>query len=140
MDVAVDSLSVLIIDENPDILAFFARLLNANNMRALLARNADDAVGIAERDYVDIDLILTNVLAAPDPAAENGHGSDPVDRVRRIRPHVHALYMSAWVDSEVIRIELLEGGRHSMARNADDRNLVETIRSAASRPRVRTAG
>jgi CheY-like chemotaxis protein len=136
MNTAVDSFSVLIIDENPDVLAFFARLLEANNIRALLAQNADDAVAIAQRSYVPIDLILANAFLRPDAGAGNGHGPDPVDRVRRIRPDVHALYMSAWVDAEVIRIELLEGGE----RKADDGSLIDTIRRVASRPRARTAG
>jgi CheY-like chemotaxis protein len=137
---AADSLSVLVIDESPDVLMFFARLLDANGIRALAARNAAEAISIAERSYIPIDLILANVLVPPDPALpERGNGSDLVDRLRRLRPHVHELYMSAWVDSGVIRIELLERGLHHMSRTPDDRGLVDALRDTAAGRRVRTA-
>ena len=139
MSAAADPVSVLVIDESPDILAFFARLLDANNIRALLARGAEEAIGIAEREYVPVDLILTNVLLSDSTGLENGHATDLVNRLRRLRPHAHALYMFARVDSGVIRFELLERRLTHMARKADVRNLIDTIRDAASRPRVRTA-
>lgn len=139
MSAPAESPSVLVIEENPDILTFFARLLEANQMRALLARSAGDAVEIAERDYVPIDLILTNVLLSDSAGRENGHGSDLVDRLRRLRPHVHTLYMSACVDSGVIRVELLEHGLNHASRKVGSTGLVDAIRNAASRPRVRTA-
>ena len=66
--------SVLVIDEQPAILAFFARILTAGGMRALLARNSGEAIGIAERGYVPIDLVLSNVLLRDD-------ASPPVGRV-----------------------------------------------------------
>lgn len=139
------SLSVLVIDQDPDVLAFFARFLDANGMRALLARNAAEAFEIAERRYVPIDLVIANVLLSPNPAApEHGAAPDSVDRLRRLRPHLHALYMSASIDCGVIRIELLEGGLHHMARTPDDISFLDTIRRAAegrplSKPRYRAA-
>lgn len=139
------SLSVLVIDEDPDVLAFFARLLDANGMRALLARNAAEALGVAARGYVTIDLVIANVLLSPDSAApEHADAPDLVDRLRHVRPHLHALYMSAGLDSGVIRIELLERGLHHMARTPDDSSFINTIRSAAegrplSKPITRAA-
>jgi CheY-like chemotaxis protein len=140
MNGETDSLSVLVIDENPDVLTFFARLLDVNCIRALVARNAAEAIGIAERSYVPIDLILANVLLPPDPALpDRGDGPDLVDRIRLLRPHVPARYMSASVDSGVIRIELLERGLQHMSRTPDDPGLVDAIRNAAAGRRVRTA-
>src|SRR5580698_483772 len=48
------SLSVLVINEDAEILSFFARILDGNGIRALLARDAGEAVGIAKRGYVPI--------------------------------------------------------------------------------------
>lgn len=141
-----DSLSVLVIDESPEVLSFFQRFLDTNRIRALLARNAAEALAIAERRYLGIDLVLANVLLSPDPAApQQGNAPDLVERLRRLRPRVHALYMSAWLDSGVIRIELLERGLHHMARTPDDASLIDTIRRAAEgrplrKPRHHTAG
>lgn len=143
MDAAADSLSILVIDENPDVLTFFARLLEANNIRALLARGADEAVSIAEREYIPIDLVLVNVLHQHDSRGSgngNGGGTDVLDHLRHLRGHLRVLYMSAWVDSDVIRVELLERGLSYMTRKSGDESLVNAIRNAAVRPRARTAG
>lgn len=138
-----DSLSVLIVDEEPEILAFFARILDTNGIRALLARSSGEAIGIARRGYVPIDLVLPNVMLQPDPELPDlTSASDLVDHLRQLRPRLRALYMSALVDSEVIRIELMDHGLHHMSKNADHRGLIDAIRGAAgqSAPLVRHAG
>jgi DNA-binding NtrC family response regulator len=135
------SLSVLVIDEEAEILSFFARILDSNRIRALLARNASEAIGIAKRGYVPIDLVLTDVLLKPDPAAPDlGTGPELVDRLRQLRPELRALYMSTCIDSEVIRIELVDRGFHTMSKSSDDRGLIESIRTAAAKPLVHMAG
>jgi two-component system cell cycle sensor histidine kinase/response regulator CckA len=115
-------LSVLVINEDAEILSFFARILDSNGIRALLARNAGEAVGIAKRGYVPIDLVLTDVAQRPDAAG----------RLRQLRPEVRVLYMSAYIDSDVIRIELMDRGFHTASKNSDDRGLIESIRAAAT--------
>jgi CheY-like chemotaxis protein len=135
------SLSVLVIDEDADILSFFARILHSNGIRALVARNAGEAIGIAKRGYVPIDLVLTDVALKPDAAAPDlDSGAELVDRLRELRPEVRALYMSAYVDSGVIRIELVDRGFYTLSKNADDRGLIESIRNEVARPLVQTAG
>ncbi len=120
----------------------FAKLLDSYGIRALLARNAHEAEGIAKRGYVPIDLVLTNVLLKPDATAPDSgsSGLELVDRLRQLRPDIRALYMSACVDSEVIRIELVDRGVHALSKNSDDRGLIESIRAAAAKPLVHTAG
>jgi two-component system, cell cycle sensor histidine kinase and response regulator CckA len=125
-----DFLSVLVINETAEILSFFARMLDGNGIRALLARNADEAVGIAKRGYVPIDLVLTDVAVGPDDA----------DRLRQLRPEVRVLYMSAYLDSGVIRIELMDRGFHTTSKVSDHGGLIESIRAAAARPLVHMAG
>jgi DNA-binding NtrC family response regulator len=140
MSVNRDSLSVLVVDEDPDILSFFARLLNANHIRALLARNAVEAIGIANRGYVPIDVVVTDVALRPEtsgPEVTGGH--DLVDRIRELRPDSRALFMSARLDGGVIRIELMDGGVETNSKNPDEQGLVNSIRRAAARPMVRGA-
>jgi CheY-like chemotaxis protein len=124
------SLSVLVINEDAEILAFFARILDSNGIRALLARDAGEAIGIAKRGYVPIDLVLTDFALNP----------DAVGGLRLLRPEVRALYMSAFLDSGVIRIELVDRGFHTTSRNSDHGGLIESIRIAAAAPRTRTSG
>jgi CheY-like chemotaxis protein len=135
------SLSVLVIDDDAQILSFFARILHSNGIRALLARNAGEAIGIAKRGYVPIDLVLTDVVLKTESAASDvDSGPELVDRIRHLRPEVRALYMSAYVDSEVIRIELVDRGFHTTSKSADDGGLIGSIWSAAARPMVQMAG
>ena len=141
MAVRVDSLSVLVVDEEPEVLSFFAKILDANGMRALLARNATEAIGIARRGYVPIDLVLTDIalkteVAKPDLTS----GQEMVDRLRRLRPEIRALYMSAHLDAEIIRIELMERGFQTTSKSSDDTGLIESIQGAAAAPMVRRMG
>jgi DNA-binding NtrC family response regulator len=141
MAVFADTLSVLVVDEDPEILSFFARVLDINGMRALLARNQDEAIGIAKRSYVPIDLVLTDVSIKPD-AETSDLSSGPllVERLRELRPEVRALYMSAHLDAEVIRIELMDRGFETTSNSSDTQGLLESIRSAAAAPLVRRVG
>jgi DNA-binding NtrC family response regulator len=134
-----DSLSVLVVDEATEILLFFSRLLDANGMRALLARDAEEAISIAKLDYVPIDLVMTDVFLKP-PAAAPGPGGEPdlVTRLRAWRPNVRVLYMSAFVDSEMIRIELQERRFGVTSKTSDDPGLVESIRAAINAPLERS--
>jgi DNA-binding response OmpR family regulator len=124
------SLSVLVINEDAEILSFFARILDGNGIRALLARDAGEAVGIAKRGYVPIDLVLMDAALKP----------DAVDPLRRLRPEVRILYMSAYIDSGVIRIELVGRGFHTASKNSDDAGLIDSIRTAAAGPLTRMTG
>jgi DNA-binding NtrC family response regulator len=137
----VDSLSVMVIDEESAVLSFFASILNANGIRALLARNADEAIGIANRGYVPIDVVLTDILLKPSTGAPGSdRGIELVARLRKLRPEVRVLYMSAHLDSEVIRIELMDGKFAPMGKQSDNQGLIEAIRTAAGAPLVRAAG
>jgi CheY-like chemotaxis protein len=132
----LDALSVLVVDEEPSILTFLASLLEANGMRALLARSAHEAVGIAQRGYVPIDLILSDIVVK-ESVADSGiseiTGAEMLNRLRQIRPDTRALYMSAYVDSGVIRIQLMNRqSGEDIAKS--DHTLIESIRTAASAP------
>ena len=128
-----NSISVLVVDEEPLILISIAKILDANRMRALLARNGSEAVEIAERSYIPIDLILTNagILELHEP--------ELLSRLRHIRPGVRHLCMAACVDCSVVCIQLMSGGPGLEPVICDDA-LVESLRMAASAPLVRHAG
>lgn len=133
-----DFLSVLIVDNTPLILVFLARLLHADNIRALLSRDSLEAVGIAERNYLPIDLVLANIVAPGIDAYQL------VNRLREIRPGLPALYMSATLDREVIWIELMPEGMGSFIPAgpglAETGDLIQSVRSACAQPLRRAAG
>jgi response regulator RpfG family c-di-GMP phosphodiesterase len=126
-------ISVLVVDEEPLILISIAKILDANCMRALLARNGGEAVEIAERSYIPVDLILTSaaVLELREP--------DLLSRLRQIRPGVRHLCMATCIDGSVARIQLMTGGPDVDSAVCDER-FVESIRKAGSAPLVRCAG
>jgi response regulator RpfG family c-di-GMP phosphodiesterase len=131
--IPANPISVLVVDQEPSVLVFMARVLDASGMRALLARNGNEAVEIAERNYIPIDLILTNA------AILKLHEPELLDRLRRIRPGVRDLCMAACVDRGVVRIQFIAGGLGMEPAVCDD-GLIESIRKSASTPLVRRAG
>lgn len=136
------SLSVMIVDEEPDILAFFAKVLDANGIRALLARTSNEAIEIAKRGYVPIDIIVTDVALRPsdDPASDSfASGRDLVATIRQLRPDVRSLFMSAYLDSGVIRIQMIDREFNTTSANPNDAGLIESIRRAATAPLVQHA-
>jgi CheY-like chemotaxis protein len=134
-----DSLSVLVVDEAVEVLSFFSKLLDANGMRALLARNAEEAIRIAKLAYIPIDLVVTDIFLKPDTASpDRAGGPDLVALLREWRPDIRALYMSAFVDSEVIRIELQERRFGVTSKTSDDPGLIESIRAAIAAPPERS--
>jgi len=126
-------LSVLVVDAEPAILIFIARILDSSGMRALLARNGSEAVEIAERHDIPIDLIVANI------AILEQRDTQLLEQLRRIRPGVRDLSMAACVDGGVIRIQMMTGV-HGVDPVVCDGGLVESIRRSASVPRVRRAG
>jgi response regulator RpfG family c-di-GMP phosphodiesterase len=130
---AARPISVLVVDEEPLILVSIAKILDANCMRALLARNGSEAVEIAERSYVPIDLVLANA------AILELHEPELLGRLRRVRPGVRHLRMAACVDGGVVCIQLMFAGSGAESAVCDD-VFVESIRKAASAPLARHAG
>src|SRR3984885_1971600 len=96
--VGSDPLSVLVVDEDASILAFLARLLDANGIRALLAPSAEEALAISQRSYVPINLILTDVTVREtvNDSVSESDGAQLASRLRQIRPDARVLYMSAY--------------------------------------------
>jgi len=97
-----DGPSVLVVDAETPVLALLSSILRNNGFRALLARTPEEALEIASRQYVPIDLVLSNI------AIGDGSGPDLTDKLRAIRPGVRVLYMSACVDSGAIRVQLMQ--------------------------------
>ena len=132
-----EPLSVLVVDEDASILAFLARLLDANGIRALLARSAEEALSIAQRSYIPINLILTDVTVreAVNDSVSESDGAQLVSRVRQIRPEARVLYMSAYTDAGMIRIQLM-----NRQENTTGDNLIAAIRDEAVASMVAHAG
>ena len=128
-----DPLSVLVVDEDSSILAFLARILDANGIRALLARSAEEALSIAQRSYVPINLLLTDVTVreAMNDSVSESDGAQLAFRLRQIRPDARVLYMSAYTDAGIIRVQLMNRKQESQPDGVAGNDLIASIRSEA---------
>jgi DNA-binding response OmpR family regulator len=128
------SKSILLIDEDPEVLAFLTLLLEERGMRVLRARTRAEALDIFNRDYVPVDLVLANMMMSQ----MIGGGFER--EVARVRALVPVLYMTAFVEDGVIRVEAMKHPDLSGHSAADDRGFVEAVMSALGRTRVRVTG
>ncbi len=110
--------SILVVDEDPEVLGFLTMLFEARDIRVLRARSGSEAAQVLSRPYVPVDLIVANIML-PDTG-----------RLAYLRPGVSLLYMSAFIDSGVIRI----------VPTGDDRGLLEAALSSLARPRTLAIG
>jgi DNA-binding response OmpR family regulator len=131
---------VLVVDEEPEILSFFARILDSNGMRALLARTTEQAIGIAKLGYIPIDLVLIDIVLKPYAGEPDLTGMELVDRIRKLRPEIRILFMSANVESAAIRIEFLDRWLRTWSPDSAGGGLIESIRAAAAAPLVHRVG
>jgi DNA-binding response OmpR family regulator len=120
--------SVLVIDEDPEVLAFLTHLFEAQNLRVLRARSPSEALDILSREYVSVDLILANLMIAR------------MDELASARPGVAVLYMTAFVDSGVIRIEAMNRFNATGFSTADERGVLDAVLSAVSNRGARSCG
>jgi DNA-binding NtrC family response regulator len=124
-----NSSAVLIVDEEPEILLLLSEILQKNGFRALLARTASEALDIARRPYLTVDLVLCNTRI------NQTITPDLLTALRDIRPRLRAVWMSAFVDAGIVRISLANTGANGAG--PVDRGLITAIRAAL---RVREAG
>jgi DNA-binding NtrC family response regulator len=125
--------TILIVDDDPAVLVLIQSILMAAEYRALLAVGRADAVRIAQQKHVHIDLVLLDVRV---PGVS---GTELADEILSIRPNIPVLWMSGFVDDEIIRVKLLDeyAGFLSKPFHGDDlllaaRQAIEAARSSAS--------
>ena len=100
MSTHATALNVLVLDHEASVLALVAAVFSGNGIRPLLARDAGEALEIARRPYVPIDLLLLGNQGLEPQAL------DAVTEICRMRPQMHVLGMSARVEDGVIRVSL----------------------------------
>jgi CheY-like chemotaxis protein len=101
---AVPRATILVVDDDPEVLAVAADLLGAAGYIVLSTGDPCEALRIARTRFEPIHLLLTDVLM---PFMS---GSKLADELRSIRPEVKVLFMSGyWESLEDYRIRLAPG-------------------------------
>ena len=114
--------TILVIDDHPSVLIVLKAMLEGSRCNVLLAHDTESALRLAQTNDLAIDLILTDITM-PDSS-----GRDLADRILAVRPGVKVLFMAAFVDSEVVRIKLLERVGGLLPEPFTKGGLVECIR------------
>ena len=122
-------LSVLVVDNDPAVIVFTAILIETAGMRALMARTSGEAVEIAHKTHVPLDVVLAN---------DDLIGEDEKQILDRIRPGVRHLSMASEAADGVIRVQPLIRMSEGQPRLCQ-LGLIESIRQAAT-PLLRTFG
>ena len=88
--------TVLIVEDEQQILRLIARLLRKNGYEVLATSSPDDAIDIARTHDGVIDLLLTDVVM---PAM---NGRDLQQRINQEHPHVKTLFMSGYTSDVIV--------------------------------------
>ena len=122
--------SILVVDQDPDVLGFLTLLFEARDIRVLRARTRAEALELLGREYVPVDLVLANLMTAQMEC------SDLCVDVACLRPGVPVMYMSAFVESGIVRIEALKSLNAFGLAAADERGVLEAVLAALAKPRA----
>ena len=120
----IDPKTILVVDDEVAVLTVVACMLQGGGYNVILAPNADTALRLAGQQSVSIDLALLDVVM-PDMS-----GPDLAERILAVRPGVKILFMSGCVDSEVVRIKVLQRGLEFLPKPFTPDGLLELVERA----------
>ena len=127
--------SVLIVDDNPAILALLSSMLERNGLNVISTNTYEEAIEIANSPETRFELLVTDV------DLEGMTGPCLADQIQQVRPGLPVLYMSAFVELGVIRVEVhgLTAGRQSVPREKSG-DFLYAVRTALRGGFVSSAG
>lgn len=118
--------TVLIVESETSVLVLLSSMFQSNGLRPLLARTALEAMEIASKHYVPIDVVVSDVQFVPES------GPDIVEEMRSLRPELRAVYLSAVVDDGAIRIKVMRQVAPKYFIHTPQFGPVEAVRAALS--------
>lgn len=123
-----NSETILVVDDDPAILLLVKAILEGRGYRVLLAENGESATHLIEQDQLRIDLVLTDVVMP-----EIG-GADLAKSLVAKRPGLRVLFMSAFQDSDVVRVQVVERGSGFLAKPFKTEGLISAVQRSLAPP------
>jgi DNA-binding response OmpR family regulator len=123
--------TILVVDDEPLVRAFTSEVLGLEGYVVLEAPGPAEGFRIAAGYPGPIDLVISDVVMP------GGDGRDLVERLRRMRPTIKALYISGHIEADVARGTLSSAAFLQKPFTMDV--LVDTVRAVLDAAEVRIA-
>jgi PAS domain S-box-containing protein len=94
--------TVLVVEDQDEVRNFVVAVLEGYGYHVLPAANAAEAMKICDRDNLQFDLLLTDVVMP------HTSGRELASRLRVLRPKIRVLFMSGYTDDIVLRHGVVE--------------------------------
>jgi CheY-like chemotaxis protein len=122
--------TVLVVDDEPDVLRLIQSILTEEGYKIIVAHNAESAIRTFEQLSPPPDLLLTDVVM---PGMS---GPMLVDHLLGLQPDLKVLFMSGFDDRQVVQRYVVEKGFHLIAKPFTVKKLRATIDAtiAGSKP------
>lgn len=120
--------TILLVEDEPGVRAFAARVLEDAGYRVFEAGSGDEAMALLPSITLPISLLLTDVVM---PGL---NGRVLAERIRATNPDLRVLYMSGYTDDIVVRAGVVAEGVAFIQKPFMPDNLVERVRRILSRP------
>ena len=122
---AADSITVLVVDDEPSNLTSIEKIFQRDGMRVLTAQNAREALEILRTQLVDV--VLTDVMM---PATS---GLELLRAVKQLAPDVELVLMTAYGTVEAAVQAMRDGAYDFVEKPLKRMTIVKTVRKAAER-------
>jgi two-component system cell cycle sensor histidine kinase/response regulator CckA len=116
--------TVLVVEDDEAVRRTTAAVLDALGFTALVAADWREALALAAREDLSVDLLLTDVVM-PEVS-----GKDLWERVHAMRPLMRVLYMSGYTAHVIAQHGILEDGVHFIQKPFTMDDLARAIRTA----------
>lgn len=124
--VSASRLTVLIVEDRPQVARALELLLELEGVATVRAMNGDDALDVIATSPVDLVIQDMNFTAG---ATSGDEGCDLFRELRRRRPHLPVLLITAW-GTVATAVELMkEGAADYIEKPWDDTRLVASVRN-----------
>ncbi|MDE3195862.1 MAG: response regulator [Acidobacteriota bacterium] len=113
--------TVLVVDDESDVLRLVEAILSERGHRVLLARGAENAIRTFERLNPHPDMILTDVVM---PGMS---GPMLIDHLLTLQPDLRVLFMSGYDDRQVVQRYVIEKGFALIAKPFTLQGLADAV-------------
>ncbi|MBN1867919.1 PAS domain S-box protein [Candidatus Sumerlaeota bacterium] len=115
---------ILLVEDDEMVRRMTAKMLETLGYTVLVAESPDEALRLAEKPEVAIDLLVTDVIM---PGMK---GTDLRDRIHAVRPGLKVLFMSGYTSNVIVLQGVLEEGVHFVQKPFNLRGLGHEVREA----------